>query len=294
MEKEKVMKFKISVLGLFFTCLIVAVSLAQNLDGSPYIPGEDPDIDMYIGSWKESMPTHTHGSLVERAILTKGDPLNPPTKRAVLKYINRFTYSVLDAHAITVPETLKGEQEVFFILSGKGTIQAGNKTADLYKGIAVLVPSNLEFTIKNTGDDELTMYLINEPVPEDFRPNTEILVRDENILPITTSNSHWSHIVKNLFNTQDGLGTLESVITVAFDPMTIGHPHSHEDGCEEVWTQITGTSIAFLGKQIRWQSPGTAYMIPPDGNTPHANINTSKEQMKMFYFARYRDHEVRK
>jgi len=293
-EKEKVMKFKISVLGLFFTCLIAAVSLAQNLDGSPYIPGKDPDIDMYIGSWKESMPMHTHGSLVERAILTKGDPLNPPRKRAVLKYINRFTYSVLHAHAMTVPETLEGEQEVFFILSGKGTIQTGNKTADLYKGIAVLVPSNLEFTIKNTCDEELTMYLINEPVPGGFRPNTEILVRDENILPISTSNSHWSHIVKNLFNTQDGLGTLESVITVAFDPMTIGHPHSHEDGCEEVWTQITGTSIAFLGKQIRWQPPGTAYMIPPDGNTPHANINTSKEQIKMFYFARYRDHEVRK
>ena len=42
------------------------------------------------------------------------------------------------------------------------------------------------------------------------------------------------------------------------------------------------------------QPPGTSYLIPPDGKTNHANINTSNERIKMFYFARYKDHEVRK
>jgi len=35
-------------------------------------------------------------------------------------------------------------------------------------------------------------------------------------------------------------------------------------------------------------------MIPPDGKTNHTNINDTEEQAKFFYFARYRDHEVRK
>ena len=282
------------VLSLVFCLMCFNVAFAQTLDGSPYTPGKDPDIDMFIGSWKESMPVHTHGSLVERAILTQGDPFNPPTRGAVLKYINRFTYAALAAKASTAPTTLDGEQEILYVLSGKGTIQADGETYGLYKGIAVLVPAGLEFVMKNTGDGDLTMYLINEPVPAGFRPNSEILVKDENIIPISSTTGHWCHIVKGLFGTKDGLGTLEAVITVAFDPMTIGHPHSHKEGCEEVWTGITGTSIAFLGKQIRCQPPGTAYMIPPNGNTPHANINTSNEQIKMFYFARYRDHEVRK
>ncbi len=282
------------LLGFIFILALSTCVYAQNLDGKAYTPGEDADIDMFLSSWKESMPRHTHGSLVERAILTRGDPMNPTRRGAVLKYINRFVYASLEAGASTQPTTLQIEQEVLYILSGKGIIKWGKKSADLYSGIALLIPAKLEFTLTSTGDGELTMYLINEPIPEGFRPNKDVLVRDENTKPISSTTGHWSHIVKGLFSTADGLGTLESVLTVAHDPMTIGHPHSHGEGVEEAWTAIKGTSIAFLGKQIRWQPPGTGYMIPPDGKTPHCNINTSKEQIKLFYFARYKEHEVRK
>jgi mannose-6-phosphate isomerase-like protein (cupin superfamily) len=273
---------------------VLGSALAQTLDGSPYTPGKDPDIDLFIGSWKDSMPRHSHGSLIERDILTRGDPIKPPVKGAVLKYVNRFVHATLEPNNSTTPTTLQGEQEVFFILSGKGAVKAGKKTEDLYEGICVLMPAGLPFTLTSTGSEPLTMYLINEPVPQGFRPNKDFLVKDENTTPISSTNGHWCHIVKGLYGTADGLGTLESVITVSLDPMTIAHPHSHVEGCEEVWTEITGESIAFIGKQIRMQPPGTGYMIPPNGNTPHANINTTEGPVKLFYFARYRDHEVRK
>jgi mannose-6-phosphate isomerase-like protein (cupin superfamily) len=138
------------------------------------------------------------------------------------------------------------------------------------------------------------MYLINEPIPLGFRPNPDILVVDENTRPIGASRGHWCHILKTIIGTGSGLGTVESVYIIMLDPMTIAHPHSHVAGCEEVWTAVTGESIAFLGKQIRRQPPGTAYLVPPDGNTPHSNINTGSKQVKFFYFARYKDHEVRK
>ncbi|MFC1650250.1 cupin domain-containing protein [Candidatus Latescibacterota bacterium] len=285
---------KVSAAILIMILAVSAVSLAQNLDGKSFDPEVDADIDMYIGSWKESMPKHTHGSFIERDILTKGDAMNPPNKGAVLEYINRFTYATLESRASTVPTTLNGEQEIFYILSGQGEVTAGGKTADLYESVAVFIPAELEFTVKNTGDEPLTMYLINEPIPAGFRPNKYMMVKDENALPVSSTGGHWVHIVKGLFGTNDGLGTLESVITVSFDPMTIGHPHSHVEGVEEVWTAITGSSIAFIGKEIRMQHPGTGYMIPPDGKTPHGNINDSKKQTKMLYFARYRDHGVRK
>ena len=285
---------KVSLLSLILLITISTVSLAQTLDGSPYAPGVDPNIDMYMSSWKESMPRHTHGSLIERDILSKGDPMNPSDRGTVLKYANRFTYATLDAHASTIPTTLKNEQEIFYIISGKGKITAGGKTADLYSGIAVLVPANLEFIMANISDEPLTMYLVAEPYPEGFRLNKDILVVDENTTPVSSSNAHWIGIVKPLFGTNDGLGTLESIITCSFDPMTFFHPHSHVEGCEEVWITITDEIYVFIGKQIRLQPPGTAYMIPPDGKTPHANFNVSDKMIKMFYFARYGDHEVRK
>ena len=266
----------------------------SQLDPKPYDPGIDPDIDMFMGSWKESMPYHTHGSLIERDILTRGNPMKPLRKGAVLKYVNRFTHATLEGHACTAPVTLKNEQEILYIISGMGTIHAGKKTADLYSGIAVLMPANLEFAMKNTGDEPLTMYLVSEPCPEGFRPNSDMLVVDENTVPVSTSNAHWVGIVRQHFTTADGLGTLESVLSCSFDPMTFFHPHSHVEGTEEVWVAIADDIHVLLGKQIRLQQPGTAYMIPPDGKTPHANFNVSDRIVKMFYFARYGDHEVRK
>jgi len=276
---------KVSALSLIVLLSVSGLSFAQTLDGSPYTPGKDPDIDLYINSWVDSDPLITHGTLVERDILTQGDPMNPPAKGAVLKYVNSFTHATLPPETSTRSTRLENEQEIFYILSGKGTIKAGGKEADLYSGIAVLMPANKSFTITNTGNEPLTMYLISEPTPEGFKPVKNMVVKDENTLPIASTKGHWVHIVKNLFHKEDGLATLYSVLTVGYDPMTIGHPHSHNPGCEEVWTAIKGTSIAWLGKQIRMQPPGTAYNIPPDGNTPHANINTSGEFIKLFYFS---------
>ncbi|MDP2983225.1 MAG: cupin domain-containing protein [Candidatus Latescibacter sp.] len=264
------------------------------LDARPFDPKRDADIDLYMSNWKNSMPRNTHGSLVERDVLTKGDPMKPSGKGGALKYVNRFTYATLYAHNVTIPTTLKGEQEVFYILSGEGKITAGKKSADLHKGISVLMPANLEFTMLNTGAEPLTMYLVSEPIPAGFRPNKDMLVVDENTAPITTSDAHWVGAVKQFFTTKDGLGTMESILTCYFSPNTFFHPHSHVPGTEEVWLALDPDTHVLFGKQIRLQEPGTAYMIPPDGKTPHANFNLSDKTVKLFYFARYQDHEVRK
>ncbi len=269
-------------------------ALAQNLRGKPYTPGEDPDIDQYLGSWWESTPRHTHGTLILRDILTKGSSMSPPRKGAVLEYVNGFSFATLAARATTANQALSGNQWIIFIRSGEGVLEAGGKSHALYEGIAALIPAGLAFRMRNTGTHDMTMYLIDEPIPAGFLPNPDVLVRDENTIPISGTTGHWVHIVKPLFNTADGLGTLEAVLTVGFDPMTIGHPHSHGPGVEEVWTQMYGSSIMFMGTQIRRQEPGMGYMIPPDGQTPHSNINISEtEPTKMLYFARYGDHAVR-
>jgi mannose-6-phosphate isomerase-like protein (cupin superfamily) len=250
-------------------------------------------IDLYFGDWHGAAARMTHGSLEERDIFTRGDPQIPARKGAVLRYVNSYAHATLATRASTKPTRLEGQQEIYFVESGRGTVKAGGQTIDLFRNIAILMPANLEFTVANTGDQPLAMYVINEPTPSGFRPNSAMLVRDENKLPITASDSHWVHIVKTLFVTTDGLGTLESVLTVTLDPLTIGKPHvvDHDD-IEEVWTALEGTSLAFVGNQLRRQTPGMSFYHIPDNKTPHANINQDQdEQVRFLYFARYHPHQ---
>jgi mannose-6-phosphate isomerase-like protein (cupin superfamily) len=252
-------------------------------------------IDLYFGDWHASTPRTTRGSLEEQDIFTKGDPQNPSHKGAVLRFINSYTHATLAPHASTKATRLDGQQEIYFVESGRGTAVAGAQTADLYRNIAILMPASLEFTVKNTGDQPLTMYVINEPVPAGFRPNSTMLVRDENKIAISSSDGHWAHIVKPLFVTADGLGTLESVLTVTMDPLTIGKPHvvDHDD-IEEVWTGLDGTSLAFVGNRLLRQTPGMAFYHIPDNKTPHTNINQNEDTPARFlYFARYHPHQPR-
>ena len=290
------------VLKLFFLMYFVVstLSFAQNqLDSRAYDPAIDPDIDMFIGSWQNSRPFNTHGSITERAIFSRnpGDPLDPPRKAAVLKYVKGFSQGTLDAMTTTTPVTLKGEQEIFYFTSGKGIIKAGGKTEELRNGIFVLVPEGLEFTITNTGNELMRMYIIKEYTPEGFRPNNDILVRDEKSLPYREQGQvtgHWSHNGKSIFTVKDGTGEIESAALITINEMSIAHPHSHGEGIEEAWTVVEGILLEMLGKEIRWLNPGTGFVVPPTGFTPHSHINPTQEPVKILLFARWRDHEPRK
>jgi mannose-6-phosphate isomerase-like protein (cupin superfamily) len=261
----------------------------------PKRDAEDRRIDMFFGDWHESLPRAAFGSLVLRDILTRGDNLAPPAKGAVLQCANFLAYGRLAAHASTVPSTLASNQEVFYIMGGTGQITAGTKTVAIHQDIAILMPQGIPFTMTNTGDEDLTMYVIDEPVPAGFHPIKQMLMTDERKVPVRKplvespytnpgASGHWAHIVRDLFNTSDGLATVGDVITVELDPMSLGEPHPHLPGKEEVWLAIDGTSLAFYGPELRLQPPGTAYMLRPDGMVQHSNINDSDHKIKFLWF----------
>ena len=279
--------------------LLSSLGLCAVLASGGFAQSAGDRIDLYFGDWHMSSPRMTHGALEQRDILTRGDALNPASKGAVLRFINSYTYATLAPHASTKTERLDGQQEIYFVQSGQGTAYAGGQSVELHRNIALLIPAALDFSLENTGDQPMTMYVINEPTPPGFRPNTGLLARDENAAPISSSSGMWSHVVKTLFVSSDGLGTLEAVLTVTLDPLTLGKPHpapgEDTDQIEEVWTALDRTSLALVGNQLRRQTPGMAYLHIPDNKTPHTQINASEDSQDRFlYFARYRSHEARK
>jgi mannose-6-phosphate isomerase-like protein (cupin superfamily) len=276
------------ILASFGLCALLVPLAAAQITGD--------QINNYFGDWHNATPRTLRGSLVERDILTRGDATHPTEKGAVLRYVNSYTYATLAPNASTTPTRLNRQQEIYYVESGRGTVMAGGQTAELFQNVAILMPANLEFTLKNTGDQPLTMYVVNEPTPPDFRPNAEMLVRDENKIPISTATSLWSEIVKPIFSTEDGLATLESVETIAFDPLTISRPYVVDNtDIEAVRTELSGTSVAFISNALFKQSPGMAFYRVPDKLTPNSTINQSSDsQVKFFYFARFHSHEDRK
>lgn len=259
---------------------------------------QDRRIDLFISDWQGSLPRFEHGSLVLRDILIRGDNFAPPQKSAVLRAANFFAYGRLAPGAWTTPEKLAGQQEVYYVLGGEGEITAGGDTAKLRKNVAVFMPAGLEFVMKATGDEPLTMYVINEPIPGGFHPKDKMLVKDEAMARVRTpaaadpyivggASGHWAHVVRELFSPADGLATEQSVITVTINPLTLGEPHPHRAGQEEVWAAIDGTSLIWMGTELRVQKPGMAYMLPPDSATVHSNINAGDTPVKFLYFARF-------
>lgn len=284
---------------------------------------EERRIDLFFGDWRESLPEFRHGSLVTRDIFTQGDNFQPRFRAEILQYDGGLYYATLAPYASTTPATLQGYQEVYYVVGGQGKITAGGVTADLHKDIAVLMPTNLQFVMENTGDEPLQMYLIDDPTPHGFHPRKDMLVIDEERAHVRTparaahyatgigvnanpedekfadpfispgASGHWAHIVRELFSQRDGLATLSSVITVVINPLTMGEPHPHQPGHEEIWLAMDGTSLAMAGSELRMLRPGQAYMVRPDAEMTHSNINFGDKPVKFLYFVNQKPDQLK-
>lgn len=285
--KRGVMRFFVVLFSLYILLSVTHPAVSGQF-GSSFVQFRrqfnEPIIDLFMGHWTNVKPRNMYGDLETWDILTKleGDPLKPNKKGAVLTDLNSVMYAVLKPSSSTRPVTLKSRQNVFYVVSGEGTIKTKNSTAELMDGIGILMPSNVEYTIHNTGNEPLVMYIIEEPVAEGFVPKKDMVVRYEYDNKISTNiervdSRNW------LFGPDDGLSTLVAFNIVMYEPQSIVPPHIHEPGVEEVWIAVKGDMSLMYGSQRRKFVEGGAYKVPANGITPHANINTSETSKKLIW-----------
>lgn len=254
----------------------------SQLDPRQFDPERDPDIDLFIGNWRDSMPRHVHGNLIVRDILTKlvgEDPLHPARKGAILVYTNSVSHATLAPRSVTVPDILDGEQEAIYVVSGVGTITSGGTTDNIGPGSGILIPPGVEFTMTNTGGEPLTMYMLNEPIPDGYTPRETVQVRNKFDGPAGL-NVHWSNIDRSIVS---GLANYGGMTSVTLDAMTIAQPHSHGAGVEEIWIAVEGDILLQFGKELRTLPVGSAYKIPDTGITAHANINAGETPINLIH-----------
>jgi mannose-6-phosphate isomerase-like protein (cupin superfamily) len=212
--------------------------------------------------------------------------MHPTRRGAVLTNIKLLSFVTLPAGQRVVNAKIDPalkEQRLFYCASGTGTIEAAGKTYKIYEGVGVIIPPNITFSMHNAGTNEMTFYVITEKLPADFTPLKEIAWADEASAAFSSNTVHWTHNYKTLFSRKTGLATINCG-PVWFMPMTMSQPHSHNEKVEEIWFSIHGDVKTLIGKELREFQEGTAYRIPPNGQTPHANINVSNQVVKVFWF----------
>jgi hypothetical protein len=265
----------------------VAAELAKSPPPPPSSLVTGTNIDRFIGSPMLSPGQILHSTILVRSILRHGDPYEMGEPGAVLQYRKDSQWGTMIGHNQTPLEAL-GDQVFIYTEDGKGTLDNGQEFWDLKEGTAVLVPPRLKFRITNDGDDLLHMLLLTWTPQVGAQPASTILVRDVDALPYTTCDGqicHWSYFGKNLFSSAHGLSPHEAFHVVYMLPMSIGEPHAHVHGWEEVWTKLPLYDVYLtLGSEVRDMPPNTAFLAPPNNKTVHAVQNLRKDVVQAWLF----------
>ncbi|MBN1293562.1 MAG: hypothetical protein JXB48_17110 [Candidatus Latescibacteria bacterium] len=255
------------------------------LDPRQFNPSVDPDIDMYVNHWSNSTPRVMYGDIIFRDVLTgiEGqDVLHPVRKGAVLTVQSAISYATIEPGAIAGGRVKDSEQQIFYVAGGTGKITATHKSHELREGMGFILTPEFDFELTCTGNEQLSFYVVTEPLPADFKPNKELVVKnrfDGN----KSTGAHWAHIGNGIINSNDGVANYGGLGLITIDARTIPHPHSHGEGVEECWIMVKGETMLLLGKQLRHCPPGTIYKIPPTGLTAHTNINLGDKPVQMIH-----------
>jgi mannose-6-phosphate isomerase-like protein (cupin superfamily) len=247
-------------------------------------PGVDTDVSFYINHWRGSPPRDGHGGLIERDILTRGDPFKPREKGAVLRFLKAYRRAELPPHAATRDFADAREQVFLFVMGGGGSIEADGRAARLEEGTAVVIPAGLSFRLINPSDRTLELFLAAEETPDGFVPEKRLSVgRYRDSLPLV--GAHWAHIARPfVYDHEPRFANPMGFVVVSVDAFDAAQPHTHPAAAEEIWLQVKGTSLLFFGNRLLRQEAGEAFLVPPTDAVPHSSINANGEPQLWLFF----------
>jgi mannose-6-phosphate isomerase-like protein (cupin superfamily) len=237
-------------------------------------------VDRFFGDPAMSTGRLSHGGLLTREILRNGNPNVPGPAGAVLEFRTQVARATLLPKSSTPLMTINS-QFLFYVVSGEGRLEDGDYSWDLRNGITMLIPPDVKRRFVNTSAEPLEMVMTEWPANAIARK--DILVRDVTLLPFCEENAHWNNMSKCLFTQADGM--TGRVLLVMLMPMTMAAPHTHGQGTDEIWTKLTpGHALLMLGSELREMPQYSAFLAPPDGQTWHGQLNTSKTQVEMWLY----------
>ena len=247
-------------------------------------PGVDTDVSFYINHWRNSPSREGHGGLIERDILTRGDPFEPREKGAVLRFLKAYRRAELPPRSATRGFADAREQVFLFVMRGGGRIEADGRAVELAEGTAVVIPAGLSFRMLNPSDRALELFLAAEETPDRFVPKKVLSVGRYRDSPPAVG-AHWAHIARPfVYDHEPRFANPMGFVVVSMDAFDVAQPHTHPAAAEEIWLQVEGTSLLFFGNRLLRQETGEAFLVPPMNAVPHSSINAGGEPQLWLFF----------
>jgi mannose-6-phosphate isomerase-like protein (cupin superfamily) len=284
------MKTMVLTLALAAAAASASAQPAPAAGGPPVAPAvirEPPsniqlnvDVDRFIGYASQSPVRISRETIMTRAILTPGDPSVPGPNGATLRYRKQVVLGMMQPGEATPISTMP-EQQVIYIQSGQARIDDGTSFWDVKPGFTVLIPPNQGHRFTNTGEDQLSMIMMESLPKAGLAAVPGIVVRDANKMMYIEQGAHWNNLSKAPFA---DLG--ERFLLVYLAPMSIAGPHAHTPETDEGWVKFTdGPTLMQLGSELRSWPINAGIIAPNNGQTVHAAINNSNRIQGWFYFA---------
>jgi mannose-6-phosphate isomerase-like protein (cupin superfamily) len=161
-------------------------------------------------------------------------------------------------------------QEVLFVASGRGTLEAAGGAHELEPGTGAFLVPGETWTVDNPGPDELVLVSVTAPCEGERRSQVTVRYADRPALPATPSREF------RLLVTED-LGCLDVTQFVGLIPPGRAPLHSHT--YDEVVYVVEGEGVLHLGDTDTALGPGSCIHLPP--LQEHCLENTGPTPMRV-------------
>ena len=121
---------------------------------------------MVITNWREVSPTIVHDYGIDYKLLKGQEFFDPNIKNYCMKGMLYVAYAMLQEGKAYEAHAHGDHEEVYYIISGKGSMTINGETKEIRDGDAIFIEAGDTHSIANTGKDFLVFLAFSAQVPE--------------------------------------------------------------------------------------------------------------------------------
>lgn len=122
---------------------------------------------MVVMNWREVSPTIVHDFGIDYKLLKGQEYFDPAKKNYCMRGMLYVAYAMLQEGKAYESHAHGDHEEVYYIISGTGSITVNGKTRKIRDGDAVFIPAGDTHSIANDGEGFLVFLAFSAQVPEE-------------------------------------------------------------------------------------------------------------------------------
>src|SRR5258707_1859130 len=233
---------------------------------------------------KESVATFVTDSCRYKPLFGGGD-----SQAKILQSVSRFGQIEIAAHGSCQPQVYAREEEIYFVLSGRGVLHYGDEPHEMRQSDFTYLPPGVKHSISNDSGEPLQVLVMRFKIPGKIAINTPSpqpkIVNLEDVKEETVGGHPSSVLYKLLIGPRNGKRdaldeayVVTSFFWMNFAPGGTNFPHHHEMA-EEIYLVLDGNGEMAAGSGldgIEGRIPakaGDAYYFRPNCTVGFYNQN---------------------